>query len=60
LDWNPTRGSSYTNELTIEATPGPLIAGAPTSAPAPAGLVGVAVGDLELSFLAVARPLRCR
>jgi hypothetical protein len=38
----------HTNELTIEATPGPF---APATGPAPAGPVGVAVGDLELAFL---------
>jgi hypothetical protein len=45
----------HTNELTIEATPGPLITGgplgAPLSAPRPTGPVGVAVGDLEAAFL---------
>jgi hypothetical protein len=54
--WTPVRFdlpeiAIHTNELTVEATPGPLIPGASTSAPAPAGPVGVAVGDLELEFL---------
>lgn len=38
----------HTNELTIEATPGPF---QPASGPSPGGPVGVAVGDLELAFL---------
>ncbi|HEY0478409.1 MAG TPA: glycosyltransferase family 39 protein, partial [Kofleriaceae bacterium] len=38
----------HTNELTIEATPGPF---RPAAGPAPDGPVGVAVGDLELAFL---------
>ena len=38
----------HTNELTIEAAPGPF---QPASGPAPDGPVGVAVSDLELEFL---------
>ena len=58
--WTPVRFdlpdiAIHTNELTIEATPGPLISGGPggtpSAAPPPAGPVGVAVGDLELGFL---------
>jgi hypothetical protein len=38
----------HTNELAIEAAPGPF---APASGPAPGGPVGVAVGDLEVELL---------
>jgi hypothetical protein len=38
----------HTNELAIEAAPGPF---APASGPAPDGPVGVAVGDLEVELL---------
>jgi len=38
----------HTNELAIEAAPGPF---APVSGPAPGGPVGVAVGDLEVELL---------
>jgi hypothetical protein len=38
----------HTNELSIEATPGPYT---PATGPPPDGPVGVAVGDLELAFL---------
>ncbi|MEO7734155.1 MAG: hypothetical protein ABIY55_24545 [Kofleriaceae bacterium] len=58
--WTPVRFdlpdvAVHTNELTVEAIPGPLLTGgpivAPTSAPLPTGPIGVAVGDLELAFL---------
>jgi hypothetical protein len=42
----------HTNELSIEAAPGPFMTSSgPSSGPVPDGPVGVAVGDLELAFL---------
>ena len=51
--WTPVRFALpdialHTNELAIEAAPGPF---APASGPAPDGPVGVAVGDLEVELI---------
>jgi hypothetical protein len=50
--WTPVRFelpaiALHTNELTIEAAPGPFT---PATGPAPPGPVGVAVGDLEVAL----------
>jgi len=51
--WTPVRFelpavALHTNELAIEAPPGPY---RPATGPAPGGAVGVAVGDLEVALV---------